>query len=183
MLSLILLPMVGIIVGIIIGTRRGDIFVHTMAGASLGLILGMLLSITLTGIIPETMSSEMVLLREAKLHSLGDASITSGRFFLGCGSVESQDYYKFNQTIGEAFFSGKAPVVKSMIYKEDRQNGVLRIYGRANVVRHRPLPKLLYAFSFRSSDTLQVEQKEFLTDDLYEFHVPKNSVNRKFQVN
>jgi len=183
MLSLVLLPIVGIVIGIIIGTRRGNIFPYTMAGAFFGFIGGILLSLTLTGIIPETTSSKMILLREVRLHSLGDASATSGKFFLGIGSFESQDYYKFYQEVGQAFYAGKVPVIKSAIYEENRQDGVLEIYARARVVRHKPLPKLLYAFSFRSSDTLQIEQSEYLSEDLYEFHVPKNSVSQEFRVN
>ena len=101
--------------------------------------------------------------KTTELVSLRDDSGVSGRFFLGTGAINENQYYVFYKKIGSGFQQGKVEVSDNVtIFEEEREDGEVKLY--------------IYQFVNPSSWlwSLDYEEKK------WEFFIPKGSIKRNF---
>jgi hypothetical protein len=100
---------------------------------------------------------------EAELVNLRSSDGVSGNFFLGTGSIGTQQYYFFYQKVGDGCRPGKVEVNDNVtVYEEKRHNGQLKVYtlGFSNDAWR------WFAFCWPS--------------ERYEFRIPEGSLKKNF---
>lgn len=109
---------------------------------------------------------------KTQLVALGDSGDMQGQFFLGSGNIGTEEYYKFYYNLpdgGNKF--GKIPAENVTVYEEERKDGFLDKIQKVNSDSGQLI-----------SLVLGKDLRDIVGGVKYEIHIPKGSVNRKFNV-
>lgn len=133
-------------------------------GLLIGAIIGPLTALKIGTFFPKT----YVLTETTELVALHDNSASQGNFFLGCGTMDSEFYYVFYQKEGNAVkfrkISAEDYYETPLIFEEDRSDAILQKYTK------------------RFMKEKNVRWGIFIGSIKYEFHIPKGSILKNFQL-
>jgi hypothetical protein len=132
-------------------------------GFLIGAIIGPLTALKIGTFFPKT----YVLTETTELVALHDNSASQGNFFLGCGTMDSEFCYVFYQKEGNAVKFRKISAENydaPIIFEEDRSDAVLQKYNE------------------RFVNEANVRWGIFIGSIKYEFHIPKGSILKNFQL-
>jgi hypothetical protein len=127
-------------------------------------LLGMIASVCITGTIGLCLPSTLKLCSIHNLVSVSTRDGVSGNFFLGIGSVDSQQYYFYMEKVEEGFVPRKKEITDEILIKE------------SNTIQ----PKLEeYMPSYRNK-ILYLFALPIFHDSKYIFTIPKGSIENNF---
>ena len=101
----------------------GECVILSFMGIPLGLLLALLVGLFLPTDWSETETAKLVSLRDG-------GNVTTGSFFLGTGSIESEQYYFFYRSVGEGYVVDKIRASETVIFEQKRYNGELKSYNK-----------------------------------------------------
>ena len=131
-----------------------------MIGAVCGVVIGIVIAQGITNFVAP---KEWVKTHEVKLIAFNDSRSVHGRFFLGCGSMQERNVYLYyTQGSDGGIRQGWESTGNSVIYEQDRKDGMLEIY--------RTRLKQSWSLWGLSPDEISIE-----------FYVPKGTVLRQFK--
>lgn len=147
----------GRILAVVGGSILGG-FIGAIAGAAIASVFGLMAPL------------EPVVRSETyHLVSLRNNDGVQGSFFLGSGSIGTEQYYFFYQEAGDGFMPGKVLVDGNVtVYEEDRTNADL--VASWTEYRHHPIDNFVIHWNAGSYTR-------------YAFHVPRGAIQRNFTLN
>jgi hypothetical protein len=117
----------GIILGWILGRHIiGDLFTRIIFSL-LGLVLGIAISMGF-GALP--VEKVYKLTGQEYLYALQDKTgVSEGSFFLGCGSIDSKEYYYYYKKVSEnSFKMGKIETEDALVIEDDNETPRIETY-------------------------------------------------------
>jgi hypothetical protein len=155
----------------LIGTYRFmksncDGFVSWFFGM-LGIIVGVMVMV-MVGVIPALITGNFLektweQTEQIELLSLRNNDGVSGHFFLGSGSIQSEQYYFFHKKSGDGYQPGRVKADDNvLVHESEGQGGMAKVYTRKFVNKRHEW----YAACWPS--------------EKYEFFIPNGSLQRDF---
>lgn len=99
-----------------------------MLGSIGGVATGLTVTLAVACGIGMFIPKDYVVCKEIELVAMQDNEYLQGSFFLGSGYIESELYYVFYQKEGSGIKFNKIPRERVVIYEEERNDGVMKIY-------------------------------------------------------
>ena len=102
--------------------------VNNSTNIIVGMIFGLLSIVFLLAVSMIFLPGEESLKEETELVAFADNGVTSGSFFLGCGSIGTSFYYVFYEKKGPGIQYGKILAENNDVYiiEQDRDGGIIR---------------------------------------------------------
>jgi len=126
-----------------------------------GVMLGLLIGVLAGNFIPKY----KVVSNTVKIVSLRNGDGITGSFFLGSGSIGSEQYYFYYKKVGNGYQQGKLMADdKVTVFEEERKDGEIRIY----------------VSNFVSKSYFWVAFPVCMFEPKYEFHIPNGSLKMNF---
>jgi len=154
-------------------------YIMTAAGICVGIMIMLLasfISIGICGIAFETSTHEIAEREKSRLQlvALGNSSEIKGSFFLACGSVGSEQVYRFYyQTSDGGKKFDQVSVADATIYEEDRQDAYLSKISKTKEYSATDHLWLIPSFMERAIKKEQIS---------YAIHVPKGTVKQEYKL-
>lgn len=158
--------LVSIIVGLIfaIVTAKHDVYedavFNGLFGSFFGIIPGLVIAIVVGNLAP----SERVVEYRVDLVAFADSSNPGGALFLGTGVIDDAHVYKYYYKKGNNRMYGYVDALQSTIIEDEDNNPYT----------------IKYRYTAENFDNFVVK---FYPRELIEFHVPKDTVSRRFRAN
>jgi hypothetical protein len=97
MITILITAIIGLVLGLIIAIIIHEWFFIYLGYSIGGIIVGALIGFFITVLTPK--DCEVVVIKTTELENIKDNSMTSGNFFLGCGSINGSMVYTFYEKI------------------------------------------------------------------------------------
>ncbi len=137
---------------------------NLFAALCFAVMIGLLFALLADSFVPR----QWVKVEEIELVSLRDSEDTSGQFFLGTGSFETEKHYFFYKKVGEGYQPGKLKASdKITIFERSTDRGEIRKYTKKPIESPWPWPWYWIAFSPSYGER-------------YEIIIPEGSLRQSF---
>lgn len=140
----------------------------------ISLIVGIIFSVGNAG--DYEFSEEPVLKETTEIYTLADRYSVKGNFFLGSGSISSEDYYYYIKDTDKGKITDKIPQKDTFITEDNSQKPRIEEYaykGERNASKD---------FWLSLSLGANKDDYDYITD-YYRVYIPKNSINYNYNIN
>ncbi len=157
-----------------VAASHSDLFITLLgsllgifAGGILGSIIGAAIAFVLGIFVPKPKGNQET--KTTRLASLRSSGGIQGSFFLGSGSIESQQYYRYYEDSGDGGYTPCQLQIDSnvTVYEEDRKDAELVVTWTA--------------YDNRFIDGFVIQNLD--SNTRYAFHVPRGSILQEFVLN